>query len=64
VTNPFAKRVPPPSPEEIRRACARIRRGWTEAERRARQVCGPVPWEAPVVPASTFHLDDRDDEAE
>jgi hypothetical protein len=64
VTNHFAKRQPLPSPEEIRRACARIRRGWSDEERRARQVSGPVPWEAPVLPATVFRADDRDDEAE
>lgn len=64
MTNHFAKRVPPPSPEEIRRACARIRRGWTEEQRAQRRVSPTPPWEAPVLPASVFRLDDRDEETD
>lgn len=64
MTNHFSKRVPLPSPEEIRRACARIRRGWTEQQRAERRVGTAPSWEAPVLPAAVFRIDERDKESD
>jgi hypothetical protein len=42
--------VEPPSPEEIRRRSARIRAGWSEAERRSRAVFQAQHVEIAVIP--------------
>jgi hypothetical protein len=38
-----------PTPSEIARECAKIRRGWSEAEYRKRAALGPRRWMLPVV---------------
>lgn len=38
-----------PTPAEIRRRCAEIRAGWSEAERERRRVHPVEDWTAPVV---------------
>lgn len=44
-----------PTPEEIRRACERLQREWTEQEREKRRAYRPSPkWEAPVVRVCEF----------
>lgn len=38
-----------PTPAEIRKACRKIQRGWTERERRLRSGKREKFWEAPAV---------------
>lgn len=39
-----------PAPDEISAACEEIQRGWSETERRRRQVCRAGRWTPAVVP--------------
>ena len=41
--------VEPPTPMEVRRMCATIRRGWTESERLKRSIWTLCPWHMPVI---------------
>jgi hypothetical protein len=60
----FQKRGRIPTPEEIARECARIRRRWSPEERRSRRVEKATPWNVPIVPESTFYPANDDEEAE
>lgn len=55
----FQKRGRIPTPEEITRECARIRRRWSPEERRSRRAEKATPWNVPIVPESTFYADFR-----
>ena len=54
----YPSRNPDPTHEEIREACLKIQREWSEREFEKRAGIRPAPWSAPVVSLPDDQSDD------